>query len=136
LSLIGIRALARSRVFGICARGDSEAGNSYFTVAKIAAARALVLQSHTHPLPIYRDVNFVWAFVLEETGPGTRLVMRARIRYTPVGPAPLIRRAISLAFDVGDVIQAGGMLEGIKRRAERLERGREQHRASSAGCRS
>jgi hypothetical protein len=99
---------------------DSEAGNSYFTVAEIAEPHALVLQSHTHPLPIYRDVNFVWAFVLVEAEAGTRLLMRARVSYTPVGPARLIQLGISLALSIGDVIQAGGMLAGIRRRAERF----------------
>ncbi len=98
---------------------DSDAGNSYFTVAQLEPPHALVLQSHTHPLPVYRDVNFSWAFVLEEAFPGTRLLMRARITYTPLGPVRLTRLGISTAFGIGDVIQAGGMLAGIRRRAGR-----------------
>ncbi len=39
---------------------------SYFEVAEIETNQALVLISHTHPLPIYRDVNFSWAFILED----------------------------------------------------------------------
>ena len=52
--------------------------SSYFTVAEIARAHALVLISHTHPLPIYRDVDFSWAFVLEDddNGADTRLIMQ------------------------------------------------------------
>ena len=98
---------------------DSPDGQvSYFTVAAIEKNRALVLISHTHPMPIYRDVNFSWAFVLEDAGENTRLIMRARISYTPVGPARVIRASIGAAFAIGDLVQAGAMLRGIKRRAE------------------
>ena len=80
---------------------------------------ALVLISHTHPLPIYRDVDFSWAFVLENAaGAHTRLIMRARISYTPVGPRPIIRSLVAAGFGIGDVVQAGAMLGGIKARAE------------------
>jgi hypothetical protein len=91
---------------------------SYFTAAEVTRNRALVLTSHTHPLPIYRDVSFSWAFVLRDTGSNTRLVMRARISYTPVGPAPVIRFLVAAGFSIGDVIQAGAMLDGIRSRAE------------------
>ena len=92
---------------------------SYFTVAEAAKERALVLISHTHPLPIYRDVDFSWAFVLENAaGAHTRLIMRARISYTPVGPRPIIRSLVAAGFGIGDVVQAGAMLGGIKARAE------------------
>lgn len=98
---------------------DSPDGRvSYFTAAEVARNQALVLVSHTHPLPIYRDVDFSWAFILIDAGPGTRLVMRARISYTPVGPAPMVRALVSTAFAIGDVVQAGAMLGGIKARAE------------------
>jgi hypothetical protein len=98
---------------------DSPDGQvSYFTVAEIEKNRTLVLISHTHPMPIYRDVSFSWAFVLEDAGENTRLIMRARISYTPVGPARVMRASIGAAFAIGDVVQAGAMLRGIKRRAE------------------
>jgi len=92
---------------------------SYFTVAEIAKGRALVLISHTHPLPIYRDVDFSWAFILEDAGASadTRLIMRARVAYTPVGPGPIIRFLVAAGFGIGDVLQAGAMLAGIKTRA-------------------
>jgi hypothetical protein len=98
---------------------DSERGHSYFVAAVVDPPHALVLHSHTHPLPIYRDTNFTWAFVAEPRNSRTRLVMRARISYTPVGPAALVRGLIFLAFGVGDVLQAGAMLNGIRSRAER-----------------
>ena len=98
---------------------DSPDGQvAYFTVAGIEENRALVLVSHTHPMPIYRDVSFSWAFVLGDAGETTRLIMRARISYTPVGPARVMRASIAAAFGIGDVVQAGAMLRGIKRRAE------------------
>ena len=98
---------------------DSDSGVSYFTAALVDPPRALVLLSHTHPLPMYRDVNFAWAFVLGDEGPRTRLVMRARVGYSPVWPAALVRAMILVGFGIGDVIQAGAMLDGIRRRAER-----------------
>jgi hypothetical protein len=99
---------------------DSERGDSYFVAARVDAPDALVLHSHTHPLPFYRDTNFSWAFVSQPQGTGTRLLMRARITYTPVGPASLVQAMIAVGFGIGDVLQAGGMLLGIKQRAERL----------------
>jgi hypothetical protein len=68
---------------------DSESGVSYFTIARIDPRHALVLLSHTHPLPAYTDVDFAWAFVLEPIPQGSRLIMRARVRYEPVWPASL-----------------------------------------------
>jgi hypothetical protein len=91
---------------------------AYFTAAEVSENRALVLVSHTHPLPVYRDVSFSWAFALEDAGTDTRLVMRARVSYTPVGPGPIVRPLITAAFGLGDVVQAGAMLGGIRRRAE------------------
>ncbi len=98
---------------------DSDSGVSFFTVARLERARALVLHSRTHPLPAYTDVNFVWAFVLETAGGDTRLIMRARVDYTPVWHPALVRLLMLVGFGIGDFVQAGGMLDGIKRRSER-----------------
>jgi len=98
---------------------DSESGASFFTVARLEPARALVLFSTTHPLPAYSDVRFSWAFALRDAPAGSRLVMRARVAYTPVWPAPLVRLLVFAGFGAGDIVQAGGMLLGIRRRAER-----------------
>jgi hypothetical protein len=124
--MFGIRARSADRIvpeLQHLAPGDRvpdspDAVVSYFTAAEVAENRALVLISHTHPLPIYRDASFSWAFVLRNAGAGTRLVMRSRIRYTPVGPAPVVRFLIAGGFGIGDVVQAGAMLRGIKARAE------------------
>lgn len=63
---------------------DSPDGKvSYFTAAEVARNRALVLVSHAHPLPTYRDVDSSWAFILVDAGRDTRLDMRARISTRP-----------------------------------------------------
>ena len=97
---------------------DSESGASFFTVARLEPARALVLFSTTHPLPAYTDVRFSWAFALHDAPGGTRLVIRARTACTPVWPGPVVRVLVVVGFGAGDVVQAGGMLLGIRRRAE------------------
>lgn len=79
----------------------------------------LVLHSRTHPLPLYDDTNFTWAFIAEEHDRGTRLIMRARIAYTPLWPAAIVKPLIAIGFGIGDVIQAGSMLIGIRVRVER-----------------
>ena len=97
---------------------DSDNGVSFFTVARLDRPSALVLHSTTHPLPAYTDVNFAWTFVLEDAGGDTRLIMRARVDYTPVWPAAVVRLLMLVGFGTGDFVQAGGMLDGIKRRTE------------------
>jgi len=133
--LFGIRARSAERIvpeLQQLALGDvvpdSDSGASFFTVARLDPGRALVLRSHTHPLPIYRDVDFTWAFALREDPGGTRLVMRARVRYTPLWPAWIVGLLMRVGFGFGDVVQAGAMLGGIRRRAE----GRTRH-ASAPG---
>ena len=124
--LFGIRTPSADRIvpeLQDLAPGDRvpdspDATASYFTAAEVVDNRALVLLSHTHPLPIYRDVEFSWAFVLDGLGTETRLLMRARVGYIPVGPAAIVRFLVAAAFAVGDVIQGGAMLRGIRARAE------------------
>jgi hypothetical protein len=70
-------------------------------------------------LPVYDNTNFSWAFIAEGHDGGTRLIMRARIAYTPRRPASIVKALIAAAFGIGDVIQAGGMLTGIRTRVER-----------------
>jgi hypothetical protein len=131
--LFGIRARSAERIvpeLQHLALGDvvpdSDSGVAFFTVAGVDPGRALVLRSDTHPLPIYRDVDFTWAFALREELGGTRLVMRARVRYTPVWPAWIVGVLVRVGFGLGDVAQAGAMLGGIRRRAE----GRTRHRGA------
>jgi len=97
---------------------DSRDGSAYFTVDAINPGRDLVLFSTTHPLPVYTDVRFSWVFVLEDLGQRTRLVVRARIACRPVVPAVIARPVFGALLGIGDFIEAGAMLRGIKRRAE------------------
>jgi hypothetical protein len=111
---------------------DSQAGHSYFTAAVVDAPSALVLHSRTHPMPMYRDVGFSWAFITRPEPVGTRLIMRARVTYTAVWPAPLVRVLITVGFGVGDLVQAGGMLRGIRARAEASRSRRASPRTAAA----
>jgi hypothetical protein len=100
--MFGIRARSADRIvleLHHLALGDRvpdspDAAVSYFTVAEVTENHAIVLFSRTHPLSIYRDVGFSWAFVLNDSG------------------------ADAAAFGIGDIVQAGAMLDGIKARAE------------------
>jgi hypothetical protein len=94
---------------------DSDSGISYFEVAVLDRPHALVLVSDTHPLPAYEDVRFSWAFALEGAGT-TRLIMRARVRYRPVWPPWLVWLLVVVGFGIGDFLQAGAMLQGIRSR--------------------
>jgi hypothetical protein len=94
---------------------DSDSGFSYFEVAVLDRPHTLVLVSHTHPLPAHEDVHFSWAFVLDGAD-ATRLIVRARIRYAPVWPPWLVRLLVVVGFGVGDFLQAGAMLQGIRSR--------------------
>lgn len=123
--LFGIRERSAERIIpALQALGvgdrvpDSDSGDSYFTAAHVEPPHALVLVSHTHPLPMYRDVDFSWAFIATGDGRGTRLIMRARVSYAPVWHPVLVRWIIAIGFGAGDLVQAGGMLHGIRRRAE------------------
>ena len=62
------------------------------------------------------DGNWVWTFVLEETGATTRLISRNRFRLTTVAA-----RIGMLPMEPGSLIERK-MLHGIKERAERLSR--------------
>jgi hypothetical protein len=101
---------------------DSPDWTAYFVVARIEPERALVLHSTTHPLPLYTDIRFAWSFVLEDEGARTRLVLRARTSYRPVWPAPLVRLFFLTVMNLGDVLEAGAMLHGIRERAEHAAR--------------
>jgi hypothetical protein len=63
------------------------------------------------------DGNWVWTFVLEETGAATRLISRNRFRLPTVAA-----RIGMLPMEPGSLIMERRMLRGIKERAERLSR--------------
>jgi hypothetical protein len=94
---------------------DSRDWSVWFTVAEVDPPRALVLHSTRHVLAPIRTIDFSWAFVLRERAAGeTRLLIRARARYTPWWAAPFVEFVVGPA----DFVNVTGMLRGIKRRAE------------------
>jgi hypothetical protein len=98
---------------------DSKDGSFYFTVAAIEPERALVLHSTRHLLKPVRSIDFSWAFVLHPRADHrTRVFIRARVRYEPLWAWPLVE----LVGGVGDFVNAGQMLRGIKQRAEGASR--------------
>jgi hypothetical protein len=112
---------------------DSDDWSAYFTVTAVESPYALVLHSTRHIIKPIRTIDFSWAFVLRALPGGkTRLIIRARTRYTPRWAVLFVELVISPA----DFANAGGMLRGIKARVERSgHRGRvmsaeEAHRAS------
>lgn len=93
---------------------DSADFRMFYTVEEIEAPGHLVLHSTRHVVPPLRTVDFSWVFVLvplpEER---TRLLVRARVAYTPVWPFPLVEAAVGL----GDFVNVTVMLRGIRSRA-------------------
>jgi hypothetical protein len=61
------------------------------------------------------DGNWVWTFVLEQRGGGTRLISRNRFRLPT-----LIARIGMLPMEPGSLVMERKMLVGIKQRAEQL----------------
>jgi hypothetical protein len=99
---------------------DGPPGTAEFVVVEVDAPFALVLRSTTHLPPAWREkfgaeIDWTWSFRLTELPVGrTRLQLRVRGR-----TAPRWLTAIYLATIVpADYVMAGGMLRGIKRRAE------------------
>ncbi|HVV84424.1 MAG TPA: hypothetical protein VHE35_15255 [Kofleriaceae bacterium] len=62
-------------------------------------------------------VECSWAFVVEPTVAGCRLIVRVRVRFLAVGGG-LLGRLTRRFFDIGDTVMEHTMLAGIKRRAE------------------
>jgi len=65
------------------------------------------------------DGNWVWTFVLGERDGSTRLISRSRYRLPTVAA-----RLFMLPLEPGSLLMELKMLRGIRRRAERLARGR------------
>jgi hypothetical protein len=81
-------------------------------VAVLEPERSMVLRSD--------DGNWVWAFSLVPSGPGTRLISRNRIAVP--GAQRLVRAIYTYGMEPGSLIMERKMLLGIKQRAERLAR--------------
>jgi hypothetical protein len=95
---------------------DSADWSVYFTVAQVDVPYALVLHSTRHVIKPIRTIDFSWAFVLRECEGGqTRLLIRARARYTPGWARPFAE----LVLGPADFVNVSGMLHGIKARADR-----------------
>jgi hypothetical protein len=82
-------------------------GPNKMTFAVVEPERALAIRS--------ADGNWVWAFVLEERDGKTRLISRNRFRL------PKLKDRIGMIpMEPGSLVMERKMLQGIKRRAERL----------------
>ncbi len=93
--------------------GDAQKLGKNGPVLRVAVAdpeSALVLRSD--------DGNWVWAFCLVPMGTGTRLISRNRIA-TPGAPWPS-RAFYRYVMEPGSLVMERKMLQGIKKRAERL----------------
>ena len=107
---------------------DSDDWSVFYVVDQVAPGSHLVLHSTSHNVGPIETVDFSWAFVLlpalRDAGalgvgagePGaTRLLVRARVAYTPALLYPLVETVIGL----GDWVNVSVMLRGIRERAER-----------------
>jgi hypothetical protein len=99
---------------------DGPPGTAEFVVVEVDAPQALLLRSTTHLPPAWREkfgaeIDWTWSFRLTELPGGrTRLQLRVRGR-----TAPRWLTATYLATIIpADYVMSGGMLRGIKRRAE------------------
>jgi len=96
---------------------DSPDGTVFFTVAELRPAEALVLHSSRHILKPVKRIDFSWAFCLASAGnDSTRLTIRARVRCEPLWAGTVLEPLIG----IGDFVNAGAMLRGIRSRAERI----------------
>jgi hypothetical protein len=99
---------------------DGLPGTAEFVVAEVDGPRTLVLRSTTHLPPHWRerfgaDLDWTWSFrLIELHGRRTRLQLRVRGRVSPWWLAATYLATIVPA----DFVMAGGMLRGIKQRAE------------------
>jgi hypothetical protein len=99
---------------------DGPPGTAEFVVVQVDPPHALVLRSTTHVPPVWRErfgakIDWTWSFRLTELPGGrTRLQLRVRGR-----TAPRWLTAAYLATIIpADYVMSGGMLGGIKRRAQ------------------
>ena len=99
---------------------DGPPGTAEFVVTEVDAPHTLVLRSTTHLPQAWRgdfgaEIDWTWSFRLTElTGGRTRLQLRVRGRTAPRWLTATYQATIIPA----DYVMAGGMLRGIKRRAE------------------
>jgi hypothetical protein len=85
-------------------------GSNRMRVERVEPERVLSWRSE--------DGNWVWTFVLEESGGSTRLISRNRFRLPTLGA-----RLGMLPMEPASLLMERKMLRGIKERAERLHAG-------------
>jgi hypothetical protein len=94
---------------------DSDDWSVFFTVERVEPPRALVLRSTQHVIKPIKTIDFSWAFIIRALPQGrSRLLIRARTRYTPRQALPFVELVIGPA----DFVNSGAMLRGIKQRVE------------------
>jgi len=99
---------------------DGPPGTAEFVVVEVDAPHTLVLRSTTHLPPAWQEklgaeIDWTWSFRLTELPGGkTRLQLRVRGR---TGPRWLTSAYLATIIPA-DYVMTGGMLRGIKRRAE------------------
>jgi hypothetical protein len=99
---------------------DGPPGTAEYVVVEVDAPHTLVLRSTTHLPPTWREkfgaeIDWTWSFRLTGLpGSRTRLQLRVRGRTAP----PWLTATYLATIIPADFIMAGGMLRGIKRRAE------------------
>ena len=96
---------------------DSDDWSVFYVVDGLEPDDHLVLHSTSHNVGPIETADFSWAFVLLPLADGraTRLLVRARVAYTPVWLYPLVETIIGL----GDWVNVSVMLRGIRERATR-----------------
>jgi hypothetical protein len=65
-------------------------------------------------------VRLSWASALADFDVRARLAVRARIACQPLVPASIAHAVFGVMLRLGDLIEAGAMLRGIKQRAKAL----------------
>ncbi|HMK92079.1 MAG TPA: SRPBCC family protein [Thermoleophilia bacterium] len=102
---------------------DSDDWSVFYVVDQVEPGSHLVLHSTSHNVGPIETIDFSWAFALlpvaGDAG-ATRLLVRARVAYTPALLYPLVETVIGL----GDWVNVSVMLRGIRERAERTPAGR------------
>jgi hypothetical protein len=98
---------------------DGPPGTAEYVVSQVVEPRTLVLRSTSHVPPGWHErydatIVWTWCFSLTATDEGTRVHLRVRGRMTPWWFAALYVATIVPA----DYVMAGGMLRGLKARAE------------------
>jgi hypothetical protein len=101
---------------------DGPPGTAEFVVQHVEPPRLLVLHSTSHVPVSWRrrlggSIDWVWTFALAEQAGGTRLLLRTRARIMPKWLAAVYVATLVPA----DFLMGGGMLTGIRRRAQQAQ---------------